>query len=263
MTQLVSVEHIQIAEHSLPVMTISLINKTIISIPTQIGCPVKCQFCVSSESPFVRNLTANEMIQLTDSALANKENILLSFTGEGEPLLNLDNVNKVMQHYDTNNQIKEYRICTSGAAINKLANIQSNKPLLLQFSLHSARQEVRSVLIPLSKSLDAIKGVLGTTKHLFSEISVNYVLMKDVNDSDEDLYSLVNYADPTWLIKLNPLLDETQFQKSQRHNHFYDILTQTGFRTKIFNTIGSTIKNDFYSGLTYNNNMIAGCKNGR
>jgi|GEM_PF-6358552 len=60
----VSVEKVQIGDHALPVMTINLKDSSVVSIPSQIGCPVNCDFCISKESAFVRNLKAEEMVRL-------------------------------------------------------------------------------------------------------------------------------------------------------------------------------------------------------
>ncbi len=63
----VGVKDIPIEEYNLPVMTINLKHSSIVSIPTQIGCAIGCDFCLSSNSKFVRNLKPHEMIQLAEA----------------------------------------------------------------------------------------------------------------------------------------------------------------------------------------------------
>ena len=63
-------------------------------VSSQIGCPVGCVFCATGQSGFVRNLTTREiteqiMIMQRDTGL-RISNVV--FMGQGEPLLNLDNV---------------------------------------------------------------------------------------------------------------------------------------------------------------------------
>lgn len=77
--------------------------------------------------------------------------------------------------------------------------------------------------------------------------------MKDVNDRDEDLYELINIVPKNYLIKLNPLLDESKYKMSLRRTYFYDKLVEFGYKVKIFNKVGSDIKNKIYNNLTYSN----------
>ena len=63
-------------------------------VSSQIGCPVGCVFCATGKTGFVRNLSAREiseqiMIMQRDTGL-RISNVV--FMGQGEPLLNLDNV---------------------------------------------------------------------------------------------------------------------------------------------------------------------------
>ena len=63
-------------------------------VSSQIGCPVGCVFCATGKNGFVRNLTSREiveqiMIMQRDTGL-RISNVV--FMGQGEPLLNIDNV---------------------------------------------------------------------------------------------------------------------------------------------------------------------------
>ena len=106
----------------IPLLIINLIklNKTIISIPTQIGCFVGCDFCPSSKQKFERNLTDKELINVINYGInfSKTKNITLSFTGEGEVFLNAKNIQAVICFFDNKKYIKNYRICTSGIKIN-------------------------------------------------------------------------------------------------------------------------------------------------
>src|SRR6185295_10343494 len=67
---------------------------------TQVGCPVNCQFCLTAQMGLERNLTAGEIVGQVlfvarrhglDPA-ARQMNLVMM--GQGEPLLNLENVLK-------------------------------------------------------------------------------------------------------------------------------------------------------------------------
>lgn len=244
----VYLDHIQLGDRSFPVLKIILKDKKIISIPTQIGCPVKCSFCVSKDSIFERNLTSKEMISLVGQT---NEKTILSFTGEGEPLLNHNNVNQVIEQL--NNDVESFRICFSGLTTRRLEQISHKDNVRLQFSMHSPKNSLRRSLITHTRPLEEIKESLLIYGPLFKEIAINYVLMAGINDTDDDLDRLMKYIEPGWVVKLNPLLDETeQFKQSNRHEYFHNTLIHNGFNSIRYTKIGSTIKNDFYSYLTYN-----------
>lgn len=73
-------------------LDIGLTDRRILSLPTQLGCQVGCTFCVSSGSQQTRNLKAAQMLALLDLCLdsqpADSRPLELSFTGEGESVLN-------------------------------------------------------------------------------------------------------------------------------------------------------------------------------
>lgn len=57
------------SETKVPVMLINLSGRSIISIPTQIGCAIGCTFCLSPASKFERSLTADELVALVEQVL--------------------------------------------------------------------------------------------------------------------------------------------------------------------------------------------------
>ncbi len=258
---MVKVKKISIAEYLLPVMIINLKSKTIISIPTQIGCIIDCSFCISKEKKFIRNLTSNEMIILYKESLkySNNSNVLLSFTGEGEPFLNIKEINEVIKKTENDRTIEGYRICTSGIIPKQLSKIYySIKPINLQISLHSPFTEKRKTVIEKSKSVEQILQEVKKNDYLYNEIAFNYVLIDGFNDNIKDLEKLKEIIDKKWVIKLNPLLSEKgKVEENKNKDLFYEDLKSNGFNVKSFNKIGSELSNKFYDQLTYEyNNAI-------
>ena len=157
--------------------------------------------------------------------------------------------------------MQSFRVCTSGTKVENLAKLYaSKKPIDLQVSLHSPFDEVRSKLIKTSRPIGRIIMTVLSVQEKFREISMNYVLMKGVNDGDEDLVELTKIVPKDWLIKLNPLLEELEYTASVRGNIFYDRLLEQGHQVKKFFKIGSTIKNEFYDQLTYEMNEVCSVK---
>ncbi len=241
-------------EITAPVMIINLANRSIVSIPTQLGCNINCDFCISSLTDFVRNFSTEEMILLAEHGLsrAKSTNVMLSFTGEGEPILNLRKVNDVIAHYDFDPIVSSFRICTSGIKPSSIKNITTgNTPVHLQLSLHSAIDETRMKMIPKTRPVQEIKDAVIACPSKFAEVAVNYVLMDGVNDSESDIKALIKLVDSNWIIKLNPLLGDNKFSPSKRTDDVSRILSKADVNHVVFTAVGSTIKNNFYEKLVH------------
>ena len=77
----------------------ALDGRTTFCLSTQVGCPVRCVFCASGASGFVRNLTAGEIVEqyLLCCRLVKKAPDNVVIMGIGEPLLNFDNLVKALE----------------------------------------------------------------------------------------------------------------------------------------------------------------------
>jgi len=250
---MVTISHIPIDKYLIPIMVIKLSTHTIINVPTQIGCPIRCTFCISSKSKFVRNLTTAEISSLIDTVDTSRP-FVISFTGEGEPLLNLRAVNAVMNRYDNFENLLSYRICFSGFESVKLKSIRIPKrtKVDLQFSMHSTCDTKRSELVHNTDSLKNIIFNIHKNSSKFNEIAINYVLIKGFNDSVYDRNNLITMLDHSWIIKLNPLITENGSIEESPHKKSFEFGLKAFFENvKSFSKIGSSISNGFYEELTY------------
>ena len=169
-------------------------------VSSQVGCAVNCSFCATGKRGFIRNLTYKEIIEQVlmiqrDTGL-KVTNVV--FMGQGEPLLNLDNVLKAMEIFNKDFQIGARRltISTSGIIpkINELANINMQSTLAL--SLHAPNHEIRSKIMqienkyPMDKLHTALKNYTDKTGR---RITIEYLLIKDLNDTAESAKQLAHY----------------------------------------------------------------------
>ena len=76
-------------------------------VSSQIGCAVNCQFCATGAQGFKRNLTAAEIVEqvLTIQRDTKLKVTNVVFMGQGEPLLNLDNVLEALNIFNEDFQI--------------------------------------------------------------------------------------------------------------------------------------------------------------
>ncbi|KWU23446.1 hypothetical protein AS149_37285 [Burkholderia cenocepacia] len=170
--------------------------------------------------------------------------IELSFTGEGEPLLNWRNTTDLVRLLpQLSPDFDAVRYCFSGLGASKLLRRipTDTYPVRLQLSLHAARQEVRDKLVPNSAPLTEIRAGLAEYGERFSAVELNVVLQDGVNDSDEDLAALCAWGDPAWPILLNPVLGNGAERVGARTDHFEAVLRAAGRMVKRYSAIGSKI----------------------
>lgn len=181
-------------------------------VSSQVGCAVNCSFCATGKRGFIRNLTYKEIIEqvLTIQRDTGLKVTNVVFMGQGEPLLNLDNVLKAMEMFNDNFQIGARRltVSTSGIVpqINKLAELNMQSTLAL--SLHAPNHAIRAKLMQIENKYDmkslhtALKNYVEKTGR---RITIEYLLIKDLNDTVESARQLAHYlADIKCNINLIP-----------------------------------------------------------
>lgn len=169
-------------------------------VSSQVGCAVNCSFCATGKRGFVRNLTYKEIIEqvLTIQRDTGLKVTNVVFMGQGEPLLNLDNVIKAMHILNDNFQIGARRITVSTSGIvpqiYKLADIDMQSTLAI--SLHAPNHDIRRKLMQIEDKYNmaelkkALKSYIEKTGR---RITVEYLLIKDLNDTTNAAKELAEY----------------------------------------------------------------------
>ncbi len=175
-------------------------KRTTLCLSTQVGCPLDCKFCATGLMGYKMNLTAGEifdqyLLSAKDYGIDKITNIV--YMGMGEPLLNFrETVNSLKifaEELTTGISLKKITISTAGIApkIKELAETGLNVKLAL--SLHSCFEDIRSKIMPindkysLSDNIGAVRYYARKTK---SRITFEYVMLKDINDREEDVAAL-------------------------------------------------------------------------
>ncbi len=173
-----------------------------ICVTTQVGCPVGCKFCYSGRMGYIRNLSVEEMRFQIENAISQSVKdkrspfLTISFTGMGEPLLNIDNL-IVLSNELMDNSNSTLSVTTTGIPSNMQKLFFLRRKISLDISVHSLRHDVRKKLIPFEKQypiLDTLDFVAKYKKR-FKNITLDYMLLDDINDAEEDLYALIERMD--------------------------------------------------------------------
>ena len=175
-----------------------------VCVSSQVGCNMGCAFCASGLTGFVRNLTQAEILlqvyyfnQLLIPTNGFVSRVVVM--GAGEPMLNFDAVLGALEflHMETtsNMSYRNMTISTCGIipGIEKL--IDKNLPINLAISLHSAKDDIRSELMPINKNypfLEVIKAADGYAKATGRQVTYEYILIENKNDTMLDAELLSN-----------------------------------------------------------------------
>jgi 23S rRNA (adenine2503-C2)-methyltransferase len=190
-------------------------NRQTICISTQAGCAVDCQFCMTAQLGLIRNLSAGEILAQVLLPLAEHQETLTPQTnvvlmGQGEPLLNYDNVMAAMRILLDQAGIglapKHVTLSTSGIVpgIEKLAK-EPRRPKLA-ISLNASSDAQRDVLMPinrkypLSKLLAACRNFPRGSREY---ITFEYVLLGGVNDTADDARRVARLMADLGRVKVN------------------------------------------------------------
>ena len=236
-------------------------------ISSQVGCTLTCSFCHTGTQKLVRNLTAGEIVcqvmvarddlnEWPEQGAPKDETRLISnvvLMGMGEPLYNFEAVRDGMQVVMDGEGISLSRrritLSTSGV-VPEIAKTAAEIGCLLAISFHATTDEVRDKLVPVNKKWN-IKTLLDTLREYprlsnSERITFEYVMLKGVNDSDEDARRLVKLIRGIPAkINLIPFNEwpGAPYQRSdwERIEAFADIVYKAGYASPIRTPRGEDI----------------------
>ena len=197
-------------------------------VSSQVGCAVNCSFCATGKRGFIRNLTSTEIIEqvLTIQRDTGLKVTNVVFMGQGEPLLNLQNVLNALEIFNDDFQIGARRITisTSGIVpkINELAENELQSTLAI--SLHAPNHELRAQLMPIENkySINELKkSLLNYVEKTGRRITVEYILIHGFNDTTECAKELAYFLkDLKCNINLIPYnaVNDTKYKKSSNND---------------------------------------------
>ncbi len=190
-------------------------ERNTVCVSSQVGCAMGCTFCATGTMGLTRNLTAEEIVGqvLYFARFLKKKNEVVTnvvLMGMGEPFNNYDEVMKALRtlndHEGFNMGARRMSISTSGLipGILKLADepLQVN----LAISLHSPFDDRRSKLMPVNKAfplaklMDAVRTYMEKTNR---KVMFEYLLLKGINDREEDALALADLLPDYRLVHVN------------------------------------------------------------
>lgn len=199
-------------------------------VSSQIGCSLSCKFCATGYMDRKRNLHFDEIYDEVVHIYRQAEEVYgkklsnIVFMGMGEPLLNYKNVLKAIERISSPHGLgmSPRRITVSTAGVAKMIRQLGDDEVKfkLALSLHAANDKKRHEIMPINDTND-IKSLIDALNYFYkkthNEITLEYILFKDFNDSLQDADELVKVyrqipADLVNIIEYNPI-DLASFSK--------------------------------------------------
>ncbi|HEV7277935.1 MAG TPA: 23S rRNA (adenine(2503)-C(2))-methyltransferase RlmN [Devosiaceae bacterium] len=243
-------------------------------VSSQVGCTLTCSFCHTGTQKLVRNLTAGEIlgqilmarerlgdfpggVRPDDGGLVpaprgsgGSEGDSRAITnvvmmGMGEPLYNYDNVKTALliASDEAGISLSKRRITLSTSGVVPYIEPTGREiGVMLAISLHAVRDDLRDMLVPINKKwpleelLDACRTYPGLSNA--RRITFEYVMLKDINDSDADARELVRLLAgipaKINLIPFNPWPGTNyDCSSSSRIERFADIVNRAGYASPV------------------------------
>jgi len=224
-----------------------------VCVSTQAGCNMGCKFCRSGRLKKIRNLTAGEIVMQV--LFINRLTPLsgISVMGIGEPLDNLENVldftDIMMYQKGLSFAPRKITVSTCGLVpkIDQLTDIHFSGNLAI--SLHAPNDTLRSELMPVNKTYPLemlMKSVKNFSEKLNKRVALEYVMIKGVNDSEENanqLSSLIGNSNLyVNIIRYNKSAGDcyecSDFEQIMR---FYDVLKKNNIGVTMRRELGSSV----------------------
>ena len=226
-----------------------------VCVSSEVGCNMGCRFCESGRLKKVRNLEAYEMVgQIIQIEKEINERIKsVVIMGIGEPL---DNYQNVMNFIKIINDPKGLAIGARHITLSTCGLIPKIKELStfplqinLAISLHAPNDELRSSLMPINKAYP-LKDVIAAVKEYIEKtnrrVTMEYILLKDVNDSIACAHELATLLKGMNVyVNLIPYneTNHLEFKKSSKKaiDAFYQTLQKEKINVTVRREFGSKI----------------------
>ncbi|PZE20195.1 23S rRNA (adenine(2503)-C(2))-methyltransferase RlmN [Paenibacillus xerothermodurans] len=222
-----------------------------VCVTTQVGCNIGCSFCASGLLKKSRDLSGGEIVEQImkvqlhlDQARQDEKVSHVVVMGIGEPFDNYANLSNFLRVIKDHKGLaigpRHITVSTSGLADKIVEFADSDLHVNLAISLHAPNNDLRTRImkinraIPIEKLMEAIDYYLEKTNR---RITLEYILLKDVNDRKEHALELVGLIGDQRrqlvnvnLIPYNPVDEHSQYQRSEQESvrAFYDALKKKG-----------------------------------
>ena len=183
-------------------------DRNTLCVSSQVGCAMNCSFCLTATMGFSRNLNPSEIVNQVVAVgeflrnepkgkLIGPDRVTnIVFMGMGEPLNNLDNLIKsisiLTEQRGLDMTSRRITVSTCGI-VPKMERLGLETDVNLAISLHAVNDKTRDLLMPVNDRYtldDLLEACRTYPMAKRKRIMFEYILLKGINDSDEDARQL-------------------------------------------------------------------------
>jgi 23S rRNA (adenine2503-C2)-methyltransferase len=222
-------------------------DRKTLCVSTQVGCAMACTFCMTGTLGLLRNLTAAEIVaqvHAVNREVARNEQLEMTrpltnlvFMGMGEPLHNFENLKRalaILQSEDGPNFSHRHITVSTVGLVPMIERLGAETDVKLAISLNASTDAQRDAMMPVNrkwKIADLMEACRKFPLRQGRRITFEYVLLRGVNDADEDAARLIELlAGVPAKVNLIPYNENPGlgFQTSDeaRAERFRDLLTR-------------------------------------
>lgn len=223
-----------------------------VCVSTQSGCRMGCPFCVTGRYGFHGNLSAGDIVNQVLSLQENGKITHVVFMGMGEPMDNPDNVMKACRILtaEWGLALSPANITVSSVGITPaIKEFLERSDCNLALSLYSPFHEERKKVIP-AENAYPVREIISMMSHFplkkKRRMTIAYVMISGINDTDRHLEELINIAGGTQIrINLLPFHsvpgDDRRSSSDERLQFFKHNLVMAGISASVRKSRGSDI----------------------
>ncbi len=172
-------------------------GRATLCISSQVGCAMRCDFCLTGNFGLIRNLTPGEIVNQVCAAQKDGPINNIVFMGMGEPLHNLDNVVAALEILYAVDGLdygpRKVTLSTCGL-VPEMAELGKRIKVNLAVSLNATTDAVRDQLMPVNRRYPLAQLMVACREFPLApraRITFEYILIRGVNDSLDDAKRLV------------------------------------------------------------------------
>ncbi len=183
-------------------------DRKTLCVSTQVGCAMACTFCATGTLGLKRNLSPGEIVSqvhaVNREVRQNEKLDLLRpltnlvFMGMGEPLHNFENLKKalnILQSQEGPNFSHRHITVSTVGLVPMIERFGQETDVKLAISLNATTDEQRSKTMPVNRKWNIAALMDACRKFPLRQgrrITFEYVLLKGINDTDEDAARLIS-----------------------------------------------------------------------
>ncbi len=247
-------------EQTVEAVIIPTEKRVTICVSSQVGCALACTFCHTGTMGLKRHLEPEEVVGqlmattywLREQGESKTKITNIVYMGQGEPLHNYENMKQAtlvfLDPHGLGIGQRKITLSTSGL-VPQIEKLIDFPPVSIAISLHSARDEVRSRLMPINKVYDLerlLKAIKSIPLKARRRITYEYLMLDGINNSQQDIEALLELL-PHQESKVNLIpfneYPGSEFKRPSEDNIYWFMkeLTRRGLFCTVRETRGTDI----------------------